>query len=786
MPDTPRPDPVRALTKVTTPQPTHRVGATYRLQVRPGFDLDAAAGLAGYLADLGVTHLYSAPLLTASPGSQHGYDVVDHRHVNPELGGEPARQRLMHALRAAGLGLVVDIVPNHAGVARPAANPAWWDVLRRGRESAYAGWFDIDWQRGRLLLPVLADDPAALDDLKVFDGELRYHEHRFPIADGTGDGTPREVHDRQHYELVNWRRGDAELTYRRFFAVSDLAGLRVEDPEVFAATHDLVLRWARAGEIDGIRVDHPDGLRDPAEYLARLREAAGPVWLIVEKILEYGEELPDWPVDGTTGYEALSAVSGLFIDPDAEADFTALDTRLAGRHTSWQDLTHDTKLEAATRLLSAELTRLTTLAPETAPHAVRAALAELAAAYAVYRGYPPEGARHLAAARAEAGRRRPDLAGVLDALTRRLRDPDDELAKRFPQFTGAVMAKGVEDTAFYRWSRFVALNEVGGSPAHFGTPPAEFHRFAAARHVRWPAAMTTISTHDTKRSEDVRARLAVLSELPERWAVQVGSWMARVPLPDPEFAHLLWQTAVGAWPVERERLHAYAEKAAREASTATSWADPDPAFEAAMHDLVDALYDDAALRAELDAFASSITHAGWSNSLGQKLVQLAMPGVPDTYQGTELWDNSLVDPDNRRPVDFAVRREMLARLDAGWRPPVDESGAAKLLVVSRTLRLRRDRPELFTGYRPLPARGPAARHVIAFDRGSAIAVATRLPLRLAASGGWRDTTLPISVHAVTDMFTGRVYSGSELLLHDLLSTYPVALLAPTDSVEAAA
>ncbi|MER7475639.1 malto-oligosyltrehalose synthase, partial [Micromonospora sp. NPDC000018] len=701
----------------TTPRPAaSRVGATYRVQVRPGFDLEATAGLADYLADLGVTHLYSAPLLTATPGSAHGYDVVDHRAVNPELGGEAGRRRLLRALRAAGLGLVVDIVPNHAGVAVPAANPAWWDVLRRGRESAYADWFDIDWDRGRLLLPVLADDPDALDDLKLADGELRYHEHRFPVADGTvgaldadQHASAREVHDRQHYELVSWRRGDAELTYRRFFAVSDLAGLRVEDPAVFAATHEQVLRWAAAGEADGIRVDHPDGLRDPAGYLARLRAAAPAAWLVVEKILEYGEELPDWPVDGTTGYDALAAVCGLFVDPDAEADFTALDTRLTGRRTSWEDLTHHTKLAAANRLLSAELTRLAALAPDVDREAARAALAELAAAFPVYRGYPPEGARHLAAARAEAGRRRPDLAGALDALTRRLRDPDDELAKRFPQFTGAVMAKGVEDTAFYRWSRFVALNEVGGSPAHFGTPPAEFHRFAAARQVRWPASMTTVSTHDTKRSEDVRARLAVLSELPGRWADLVTRWTARAPLPDPAFAHLLWQTAVGAWPIERERLHAYAEKAAREASLATSWTDPDPAFERAVHATVDAMYDDHALHAELTAFAAEITPAGWSNSLGQKLVQLAMPGVPDTYQGTELWDNSLVDPDNRRPVDFAVRRQLLADLDAGRLPRVDAGGAAKLLVVSRTLRLRRDRPELFTGYRPVPAHGRAGR-----------------------------------------------------------------------------
>ncbi|MEU5906932.1 malto-oligosyltrehalose synthase [Micromonospora sp. NPDC047467] len=762
------------------------VQSTYRIQVRPGFDLDATAAILDYLADLGVSHLYSAPLLTATPGSAHGYDVVDHRAVNPELGGEAARQRLLRALRDKQLGLVVDIVPNHAGVAVPPANPAWWDVLRRGRASAYADWFDIDWDRGRLLLPVLADDPAALDDLKLVEGELRYHEHRFPVADGTGDGSAREVHDRQHYELVSWRRGDAELTYRRFFAVSGLAGLRVEDPAVFAATHELILRWAAAGEVDGIRVDHPDGLRDPAGYLTRLREAAPDAWLVVEKILEYGEELPDWPVDGTTGYDALAAVNGLFVDTDTEGDFTALDTRLTGHHTSWEDLTHDTKLTAATRLLAAELTRLAALAPDVPAEQARAALAELAAAFAVYRGYPPHGARHLAAARSEAGRRRPDLAGALDAVTRRLRDPDDELARRFPQFTGAVMAKGVEDTAFYRWTRFVALNEVGGSPAHFGVPPAEFHRFAAARQVRWPASMTTVSTHDTKRGEDVRARLAVLSELPGRWAEQVSAWMEYAPLPDPAFAHLLWQTAVGAWPIERERLHAYAEKAAREAAASTSWADPDPVFEQALHAVIDMMYDDPSLHDELTELAAAIAPAGWCNSLGQKLIQLTMPGVPDTYQGTELWDNSLVDPDNRRPVDFDVRREMLARLDGGWRPPVDTDGAAKLLVVSRTLRLRRAHPELFTGYRPVPAHGPVGRHVVAFDRGGVIAVATRLPLGLARAGGWCDTALSLGVHEVKDLFTGRVYSGGETPLDNLLADYPVALLAPpTASVEAA-
>ncbi|GAA1795258.1 malto-oligosyltrehalose synthase [Planosporangium flavigriseum] len=740
--------------------------STYRVQVRPGFDLAATAGLADYLAALGVSHLYTAPLLAATPGSEHGYDVVDPSRVNPQLGGEEGRRRLVSALRAAGLGLVVDIVPNHVGVAVPAASPAWWDVLRHGRESRYAGWFDIDWTRPRILLPVLGDGPDEIEKLKVVGDELHYYDHRFPLQPGTESGSPQEVHDRQHYELVSWRRGNSEINYRRFFAIPELAGLRVEDPAVFEATHRELLRWHAAGELDGIRVDHPDGLRDPAAYLRRLAEAAPGAWLVVEKILEVGEELPDWPVAGTTGYDALREVSGLFVDPSAEAAFPASD---------WAAQVHQGKRAAATKLLAAELKRLARMAPDV-PDA-EDALAEIAANFPVYRSYLPVGAEHLQQARTAAERNRPDLAGALEALGPRLSHPDDELAVRFQQYTGAVMAKGVEDTAFYRYSRFTALNEVGGDPGHFGVPPAEFHEATQARQARWPSGMTTLSTHDTKRSEDVRARLAVLSELPDEWATAVHRWMARAPLPDAAFAHLLWQAVVGAWPIERERLHAYAEKAAREASTSTSWADPDAEFERAMHAVVDAVYDDPALNAEISAFVDSITAAGWSNSLGQKLVQLTMPGVPDVYQGTELWDFSLVDPDNRRPVDFAARRDLLTRLDGGWQPDVDASGAAKLLVTSRALRLRRDHPELFTGYRPVVAEGPAASHVVAFDRGGAITVATRLPHALHRRGGWGETRLPLPGE-LTDVLTGRRFPGGAVPLAALLDRYPVALLAP--------
>ncbi|MEU8813257.1 malto-oligosyltrehalose synthase [Actinoplanes sp. NPDC048796] len=747
---------------------------TYRVQVRPDFPLSATAELADYLADLGVSHLYTAPLLTSTPGSEHGYDVVDHSKVNPALGGWDGLRALSQALKNAGLNLVVDIVPNHAGVAVPYANPTWWDVLRRGRESEFADFYDIDWSRGRLLIPVLADDPDALDELRVEDGELRYYDKRFPIADGTGEGTPREVHDRQHYELVNWTRGDSELNYRRFFAIVDLAGLRVEDPRVFEATHAEILRWHREGIVDGIRVDHPDGLRDPGQYLDRLHEAAPGAWLVIEKILEPGEEMPAWPVAGTTGYDALAEVGGVFVDTSTEAFFDTLDRHLTGSERSWPDLVHEAKRTVATTLLAAELARMARLVPEI--EAAPQALAELAACFPVYRSYLPFGSRHLAKARSEAGRRRPQLIPVLDQLTGRLRNPADELAVRFQQFTGAVMAKGVEDTAFYRWTRFTARNEVGNDPAKFGVSPDEFHEASDERHRKWPTSMTTLSTHDTKRSEDVRARLAVLAEVPGDWTEVVRRWVRVAPLPDPALAHLVWQAAVGAWPIERERLQAYALKAAREAATGTSWQHPDETFEAALRAMVDKMYDDPALNRELTDFAASITPPGWSNSLGQKLVQLTMPGVPDVYQGTELWDYSLVDPDNRRPVDFSQRRELLARIDDGWLPPVDDTGAAKLLVTSRTMRLRRQRPELFASYRPLFAEGRVGEHALAFDRGGAVAVATRLPVGLSRHGGWSDTTLSLDGHSWLEVFTNTSYGGNKLQVSELLRTYPVALL----------
>jgi (1->4)-alpha-D-glucan 1-alpha-D-glucosylmutase len=749
--------------------------STYRLQLNADFTFADAAAVLPYLASLGVGAVYVSPLLAAMPGSQHGYDVADPCRVSDVLGGEPGRRALIAAIRMQGLALVVDIVPNHLGVADAQANPAWWDLLRFGPCSHFARWFDLTgWP---LRLPILADSPDALADLKV-DGELlRYHSHTFPLAPGTASGSPQEVHEAQHYRLVSWR---SDVGYRRFFAISDLAAVRVEDPEVFAATHGEVLRWVAAGDVDGLRVDHPDGLTDPGGYLHRLRAHAPEAWIVVEKILELGEELPpSWPVAGTTGYDALAEVDGILIDPAGESVFTSLDAELTGVRTSWPDLVHDCKLDVATGMLSSELHRLAALAP-TIPAAADA-LAEVLACFPVYRSYlPDDGADHLGQALALARNRRPDLATALEALSRRLRDPSDELAVRFQQTSGAVMAKGVEDTAYYRWTRFIALNEVGGDPARFGLDLDAFHAALGRREEIAPGGMTTLSTHDTKRSADVRARLAVLSELPGWWAGAVREFTrlaaaAGAPVPDPTLGHLVWQTMVGAWPLPPERLHAYLEKAMREARTRTSWTDPNEPFETAMHAVADAALSDRALRTMLADTAARIIPPGWTNSLSAVLLQLAMPGTPDTYQGGESWDLSLVDPDNRRPVDFTARAELLSRIDRGWLPDIDDSGAAKLLVVSRVLRARRDHPERFTGYTPLRATGPSASHATAFARNGVIAVATRLPVGLATQGGWGESALPLPEGTWTDAFTGFSTSGAALLA-DLLAHYPVALL----------
>jgi (1->4)-alpha-D-glucan 1-alpha-D-glucosylmutase len=773
--------------------------STYRLQITEDFDLFAAAGLLPYLHRLGIDWVYLSPLLTAEEGSPHGYDVVDHDSVDPSRGGEAGLAALSAEARRLGMGVLVDIVPNHVGVATPAEDSWWWDVLQHGRDSEHAAAFDVDWAagQGRIRIPVVGDDDqppegGPIAHLRVVDTpdghELVYHDQSYPVAPGTyaeGDD-PNVVHDRQHYELVNWHVADDGLNYRRFFAVNSLAAVRVEDPDVFAASHAEIKRWFDEGLVDGLRVDHPDGLRDPSGYLDDLARLTGGAYVLVEKILEPGERLPSsWATAGTTGYDALALVDRVLTDPAGHAPLAALETRLRGRRVDWAELIHGTKREVVDGILHSEVRRITrelrrvlSSAPETAFAEVADAVGELLACFPVYRSYLPEGREHLDQAFALARRHRPDLAATYDALLPVLSDPTAAPALRFQQTSGMVMAKGVEDCAFYRWSLLTSLTEVGGDPSVFAVSPEEFHEEMALRQRDWPDAMTCLSTHDTKRGEDVRARITVLAEVPDLWAETLEALLEAVPLPDPGFGSLLWQAVLGAWPASRERLHAYAEKAMREAGDHTTWTEPDEAYEAAVHAAVDAAFDDEQVRALLDAVVARVADAGWANALAAKLVALTMPGVPDVYQGSELWEQSLVDPDNRRPVDFGIREKLLAGLEEPLEPahlpPVGDDGHAKLLVTHRALRLRREHPDLFTTYRPVTADGAAAPHLLAFDRGGAVTVVTRFP---AGHESWDETRLALPDGRWRDEITGRVHeSDGGVDVAELLATYPVALL----------
>jgi (1->4)-alpha-D-glucan 1-alpha-D-glucosylmutase len=502
----------------------------------------------------------------------------------------------------------------------------------------------------------------------------------------------------------------------------------------------------------------------------------------VEKILEPGEDLPrSWATAGTTGYDVLGAIDRVLTDPAGQDALTALETRLRGTSLDWQELVHSTKRAVADGILGSEVRRVARECSDLLPthgDALVDAIAELAACFPVYRSYLPDDRAYLGQAFSEARRRRPDLVPTFDELEPVLGDGDRLPTPRFGQTSGAVMAKGVEDCAFYRTSRLTSLTEVGGDPGEWSITVDEFHEAMTRRLHDRPQAMTTTSTHDTKRSEDVRARIAVLAEIPDVWSDALDALLLLAPVPDPSFGNLLWQAVVGAWPASRERLHAYAEKAMREAGDRTTWTAPDAAYEGAVHAAVDAAFDDAAVTAVLDDLLARVAGPGWSNSLAAKLVALTMPGVPDVYQGSELWEQSLVDPDNRRPVDLVVRRGVLSRVLAGERPVLtphaDDPGHAKLLVTQAALTLRRNQPHRFTSYSPIRAEGDAADHILAFDRGGALSVVTRLPVGLAARG-WDDTVLPLPEGRWADLLTGREYAGAALL-HEVLSDYPVALL----------
>jgi (1->4)-alpha-D-glucan 1-alpha-D-glucosylmutase len=789
--------------------------ATYRFQLRAEFGFDDAATVVPYLASLGISHAYLSPILQAAPGSAHGYDVVDHSRLSEPMGGMPAFDRLAQQLAEHRLGAVVDVVPNHVAVPTPESlNKALWSVLRLGPGSPYADWFDVDWGAGNqpLLMAVLGQrigKVLADGELSVDGDVLRYYDHEYPLRPGTEQLPLEELVTEQWYRLAHWRVADEELNYRRFFDVDTLAAVRQETQQVFDATHELLLGLMQEGKLHGFRIDHPDGLADPRGYLRRLAERTGGAWVVVEKILEGAEQLPsDWPCAGTTGYDALLRVGGLFVDPAGAAPLAALHSELTGAPADFGSVVEEAKREIVQHGQYAEVHRLVELLARICQDDVRLrdhtrrafheVVVELLVHFDVYRAYVVPGeepsptavaALERAADKARANLdedRQETLDVVLHLLLGRATSTIDEQARaelivRFQQTCGPVMAKGVEDTAFYRWLRLTSLNEVGGDPEHFGVTPEEFHAYASQLNRHWPKTMTTLSTHDTKRSEDVRARLGVLSEQSAAWAEALREWRRlseehRSPLLDGSTEYLFWQTLFGTWsdePLAEERLQAYLLKAIREAKRHTSWTSPDEEYEQAVATFAGAVLHDQTVLDSVRRFADQQTEYVRAATLGQKLVQLTMPGVPDVYQGTELVDLSLVDPDNRRPVDYAQRVERLQRLDDGGKP--EDLSDEKLLVTSRALRLRRQYPEAFAGsYTSLPT---SSGHAVAYARGDeVITVATRLPAALQRLGGWGDSTVVLPDGQWKNVLTGRVVGTGAARIDDLLADLPVALL----------
>ncbi len=758
--------------------------STYRLQLRGpesgfGFTFAEADDLLDYLDDLGVSHVYLSPVLTAARGSTHGYDVTDPTTVSPELGGAEGLARLSAAARERGMGLVIDIVPNHVGIDKPEQNPWWWDVLTNGRSSPYASYFDIDWDldAGRIVLPVLGSDDDV-DQLTVDGDQLRLGDLAFPIAPGTAEGSGREVHDRQHYRLVGWKRGICG--YRRFFSITSLAGLRQEDRAVFDASHAEVARWFTEGLVDGVRIDHPDGLSDPVGYLTWLRELVGPsAYIVIEKILAVDEALESTlPVAGTTGYDVLRDIGGVFVDPHGVRALTALVESAGIDYGATPALLRELKANVAIDTLASELARLrrsiATAAGVDHPQ-VPDAVAALLGHIGVYRCDYPGLSAMFSTALAETHSVAPNLEQPLQVLAAAVA-ADRAPWVRLQQLCGAVTAKSVEDCLFYRDARLVSLNEVGGEPERFGVGAAEFHHSAATRAELWPQAMTTLTTHDTKRGEDVRARIGVLSQVPSLWTEFLTRWEGVASSPDTATGLFLWQNIFGVWPVSgevteelRQRLHSYTEKAIREAASHTTWNDPNTEFEGAVHQWLDSVLD-GPVAAQLTELVGQLNTHGQNDALGQKLLALTVPGVPDVYQGTELWDDSLVDPDNRREVDYGARRAELKTLQH-----------SKIRVVAAALRLRRKRSDTFLNgaYRPVLATGTAADHVVAFGRGDDVLVAvTRWTVRLQQTG-WGDTVIPVPTGSWVDTLTGSAVTGPTSAA-ELFAGLPVVLLERAD------
>lgn len=837
--------------------------ATYRLQFRNGMTFQRAAELVPYLTDLGISHLYASPIFRAALGSTHGYDVADHQELEPELGGSAGFSRLAEALQQHGLGLMLDIVPNHMAVST--ANPWWRDVLQFGQNSRYANHFDIDWRARRLLLPLLGEPYGeALEEdkfeLALEDGAVtfRYYELSLPLAPGTleavagkaGDAEQlaeavrgdrerlHRLHEKQVWQLAYWRLAREALPYRRFFEIADLVGVRVEDPAVFAQVHALPLQLLREGKLDLLRIDHIDGLADPAGYLERLKIESGGAGVLVEKILGPDEELPgDWACLGTTGYEIAELITALQVERQNEAEISAAWHSFTGAAVDYEELVKSCKHHILVNNLAGELAALVRMALELAagslkhrdigPDSLRLALVELAVALPVYRTYIDRAgatARDAellkAAAEAARGERRLEDATALDFLLQLLLEPaaGDEarltFIQRFQQTTGPLTAKAVEDTAFYRFNRLIALNEVGGEPGRFGIAQPDFHAAMGRRAEKWPSSLSATATHDTKRGEDARARLTVLSEMPREWRAAVESWHRQLADIEEEVtaavhredAWLFYQALAGAWPGDllldneeglqdlAERLAAFMTKALREAKERSSWTAPDAAYEDKVERFVCCLFKPSSrpLLRQIRAMITRLEPAGLVNALAQVTLKMTLPGVPDVYQGSELPDHSLVDPDNRRAVDFARRRQLLEKVKdlpahqvmRDWR-----AGLPKFWLTHRLLAARRQHAEIFARgtYEPLVVEGDEADHVLAFarvlDKGPRIIVA--VPLRVSRhldpwSPSWlaeafAQTYLKLEGGPFTGI-DGATVQGTQLSLGRLWKNLPIAVL----------
>jgi (1->4)-alpha-D-glucan 1-alpha-D-glucosylmutase len=971
--------------------------ATYRLQMNSAFTLDDAAEITPYLESLGVSHVYTSPMTAAKPGSAHGYDVIDHGRLNPEIGSEEQVRSWIADLRTRGMGWLLDVVPNHMSVFGP--NEWWADVLEHGPASPFAGHFDIAWNdhprqhlRGKVLLPILgnpygAEIEAGKFNIEYADGgfSIAYGSLRLPIDPRTygllltplieamenkeseerarnelksiltainhlpprhdvdriaearaesrvirrrlSELTERnaavaaelnaiarvasgerndpasfakleELLDAQVYRPCYWRVASDEINYRRFFDVNDLAALSIENEDVFVAIHRLIFDWTSTGQLDGLRIDHPDGLYDPKQYLDRLQlhhwlatarwllserreEYDGAPWtdveqalrerfesnaesllyVVVEKILGEAESIPkSWRTDGTTGYEFINVVNGIFVDRASEPAMSHVYRELTGFDQRFDDLVYVSKFHLLQSSLASELHMLAHQLDRIAQserwsrdftlNGLRHALREVIACFPVYRSYVNgtvgEIDRVVILRAIARGRRRNPLLGramfdfIRDTLL--LKDPpsgpaspeyraaQQRFAGKFQQVTSPTMAKGFEDTALYVYSRLISLNEVGGNPSQFGRSVDEAHEVFQLRADRSPAALSPLSTHDTKRSEDVRARINVLSEIPDEWEENVRKWMYDnrslkleadgQPVPDANDEYFLYQTLVGAWPMEglhddnrqefAERIRAYFNKALHEAKVHSSWMNPNPEYDAAAAEFVGRILDPskaAVFLQEFESFQTRVRDAGIVNSLAQSLIRITAPGVPDTYQGTELWDLSLVDPDNRRPVDFAERTRLLNELDRSAATNTDRlvqdlvanrrDGRIKLYVVSRALRYRRNHESLFgTGaYQPVSCDGPMSGHVFCFTRSlgetDVLVTVPRLVCGLLqmdaggpfGKGGWAESELilpePRRHGRARDVFTGRtlrITARRRVRLDEVFGVFPIALL----------